>query len=141
MHQDDRFHNKYLHYSLLGSIYFIGFLTLTYHTIGHAFPVTASLFSPTCNKPGVSQEVQISKDSLTPRTLNVHRCDVVRFRNTDTSQHVMAFGSAKTHVDYPDFSNKLLQPGDTQSVTLRKSGSYQLHDYLSDTVSGQLTIQ
>lgn len=138
--KDDRFHNPFLHFGLLGAIYATGTLTLFYHTLGHNIPLTASLFSQSCKMTGSMQTISVTKNGLEPSNVTSNRCDTLVFHNIDQVQHVIAFGSLARHVDYPDFPNKILQPGDTQRVTLRKSGRFQLHDYLSN-IEGNLVIK
>lgn len=137
---NEKFSNPYLHYGLLGVIYLTGAATLFYHTIGHAVSAVGLGAKP-CTAAVSTLEVKIDPSGITPHQLNAERCQKLIFMNADNTQHIIAFGQPGKHVDYPDFSSKLLQPGESQELTLKKSGKFNIHDYLNSGVRAELIIK
>lgn len=93
-----------------------------------------------CPKSLNTSRIKIEKQGFNPKITNVHICETVEFINADSIYHEVAFGDHPYHLIYPEFKEKAIAAGKSNSVLLTASGTYKIHDHLNEKVEGTLII-
>lgn len=63
-----------------------------------------------------------------PETTNANLCDSITFTNYDNITREIAFGPHEDHVPYDGVAEKLLNKGQSFTITANQAGSYHFHD-------------
>lgn len=84
--------------------------------------------------------VKIQNDHVQPLETNSHRCDKLTILNLDKAEREMAFGQHEHHVAYDGVTERLLNQGQSFTVTLDQKGSFVFHDHFNDDVSGSFIV-
>jgi plastocyanin len=69
------------------------------------------------------------------------RCDTLTITNEDTAAREVAFGIHDHHVPYDGVSERVLNKGQSLTVTLDQTGTFRWHDHLHDEVEGRFTVR
>ena len=118
---------------VLPPIFFIlGFMLMLY--------VNPSKEIPKCQIPGRGITINVSDSTISPKTINAKRCDMVRILSTGQNTHVMALGPHEHHYHYPGFEELLINSGESNFILLTQTGVYEIHDHLNETIEGKLII-
>jgi len=67
-------------------------------------------------------------------------CDKITFTSNDAATREIGFGDHDNHVPYDGISERILNKGDSLSITLNQTGTYHWHDHLHDEVTGYFTV-
>ena len=137
-----------LHYSLLAFIYAVALSTLFIHTIGHAIEQHSSnalistdkQYIDSCQSIGSTKNLTIVSSNLQPTELKVNHCDVVNIINKSSGYYDMAIGTNLGLVHYPGFKDKVLGPNQSYSFVAYEKGTFPIHDHLSETAKGTITV-
>ena len=85
--------------------------------------------------------ISFTDSGVSPSTSSISSGQVVTFKN-DTSRVVQpASDPHPRHTDNPEFNVSTIQPGQSKTVTLTKTGSWGFHDHLDPDNSGTITVQ
>lgn len=85
-------------------------------------------------------EVVVEQDKATPGRLTAHMCEQLKITNEDNVSREIAFGDHEKHVPYDGVAERVLNKGQSLTVTLNKLGTYHFHDHLHDEVEGFFTV-
>lgn len=85
--------------------------------------------------------VTIKNGHANPVNTRAARCDTLVITNSDNQQRLMAFGRHDNHISYDGVSEKLLDQGQSLTVTLIKPGTYLFHDHEDPLVAGSFTVK
>ena len=97
---------------------------------------------PAMQCPGkhVSHLVLIQGDAMVPEHTQALLCDTLTITNKDDALRLVAFGPHDDHQPYDGVTEKLLKRGQSLTITLNKTGTYQFHDHLQDVARGDFTV-
>ncbi|HET7320666.1 MAG TPA: cupredoxin domain-containing protein [Candidatus Saccharimonadales bacterium] len=110
--------------------------SLASHYLDHrSVPAT-----PKCAQAGKLHKVVITDSKVQPEHTTAKLCDILTITNTDDQIRLMAFGEHDNHQAYDGVIEKVLQKGQSLTVTLNKPGSYQFHDHLDESVQGTFSV-
>lgn len=94
-------------------------------------------------KPGtkiVAYHVTIQSGKAAPVNIAGHRCDTLTITNEDEVAREIAFGPHENHIPYDGVAERVLNKGQSLTVTLNQTGSFHWHDHLHDEVEGFFTV-
>jgi len=69
------------------------------------------------------------------------RCDTLSVINLDDTSRMMAFGVHDNHTSYDGVTEKVLNKGESFTVTLVQAGEFIVHDHDNDTVQAKFHVQ
>ncbi len=97
--------------------------------------------SPVCG-PGYhdNHKVIIRNDVVTPSKTMAPICDTLTITNLDDRRRLVAFGPHEAHVPYDGITERLLDQGQSLTVTLVQVGSFRFHDHIQDEVQGTFVV-
>jgi plastocyanin len=87
-----------------------------------------------------SRIIMIMDNHVEPSITNARLCDTVTITNMDNVAREIAFGPHENHVAYDGVSEKVLNLGQTLTITLNKAGDVHFHDHLHDEVDGHIIV-
>lgn len=87
-----------------------------------------------------SHNVMIMNSKPEPDHVTGKLCDSLTITNMDNIAREIAFGPHEDHVPYDGVAEKVLNPGQSLTVTLNQAGNFHFHDHLNDAVQGYFTI-
>lgn len=93
-----------------------------------------------CTKTGRDHLVVIKNNQAVPQHTAGNACDRLTITNDDDKIRLMAFGAHDHHRPYDGTTEKVLDKGQSLSVTLDQTGTFKFHDHLDDTVQGTFTV-
>jgi hypothetical protein len=99
-------------------------------------PVAAAV----CTAPGATYNVTIRHDKLSQTAISGRLCDRLTITNQDDRLRLIAFGIHTHHQAYDGVTEKLLQRGQSLTITFDRPGEYTFHDHLQDSVIGYFTV-
>lgn len=83
----------------------------------------------------------VVKDAqVLPDTIHGKQCDTLTIVNKDNLAREVAFGPHEDHVPYDGVAERVLNQGQSLTVTLNQTGSFRWHDHLHDEVQGYFTV-
>lgn len=90
------------------------------------------------NEPGV---IIFDGASFSPQTLTVQSGETVTIRNT--SSQVLEFDSDPhpAHTDNTELNVGVVRPGESQTFTVDRVGTYGYHDHLDSRISAELIVE
>ena len=127
----------------------IGALTLGTHTVLHAMtgPEHAHAQSIVhgggrCHGTRTQSHTIVFRDGMiVPGKTVAARCDTIIVKNDLSEAIEPAVGSHPKHLAYPDFEEKMLQPGRTYSFRASLAGEFELHDHEDYTRNARLIVR
>lgn len=94
-----------------------------------------------CKATKVIHKVVIARDHVTPSgTIRASLCDRLEITNQDAEAREIAFGPHERHVPYDGVAERVLNKGQSLTITLNKSGTYHWHDHEHDEVEGYFKV-
>ena len=95
-----------------------------------------------CTKlSGTTHKLTIANDKVTPSgTVQAKLCDQLVIANTDSEAREIAFGPHDHHVPYDGVAERVLNRGQSLTITLNKAGTYHWHDHEHDEIGGYFTV-
>lgn len=103
-----------------------------YHLANGYLSNAARKQSQQCSGTYDTHFVEIQHNKVVPSHTQAQRCDHLTIINRDPFAHLMAFGEPEHHISYDGVSERLLNQGQSMTVTLIKTGTYDFHDHLDD---------
>jgi plastocyanin len=94
-------------------------------------------------RPGagsVSHTVTITNSQVSNADVHGRMCDTLTFVNKDRLTREIAFGPHDDHVPYDGVGERVLNQGQSFTITLNQLGKYHWHDHLHDDVEGYFTV-
>jgi plastocyanin len=88
----------------------------------------------------VHYTVTIQDGKASNTSLQVAKCDTLTITNEDSTTREIAFGPHDDHVAYDGIAERVLNRGNSFTVTMVKTGSFRWHDHLHDEVEGTFTV-
>ncbi len=85
--------------------------------------------------------VKITANGYNPKVVTIKVGDTVSWENDDSANHTVNSSPHPTHTDYPPLNLGLIKPGDKNSLTFDKAGTYKYHDHLNPSLTGSVTVQ
>jgi len=86
-------------------------------------------------------KVIVKNGRVNPIHTQAQKCDTLIITNMDDQQRLLAFGRHDNHISYDGVSEKLLDQGQSLTVTLIKPGTYLFHDHENPIVAGTFTVE
>ncbi|HKU18947.1 MAG TPA: hypothetical protein VJP80_06805 [Candidatus Saccharimonadales bacterium] len=120
------------------SLLAVGVLGGVFVVAGHK--ARAASQSVRCTGNRVTHQVAIANDQVLPVHTTGSICDELRITNKDNVERLVAFGPHEHHVAYDGITSRFLAQGQSLSVTLNKTGTFEFHDHLHDEVAGTFTV-
>lgn len=96
-----------------------------------------------CSNPGVqpqSHTIMIMNSKAEPANITGRLCDTVTINNMDNVAREITFGPHENHVPYDGVSEKVLNLGQSFTLTLNKTDDVHFHDHLHDEVDGHILV-
>ena len=93
-----------------------------------------------CRGQHASHVVTIKDSIMSPVRTQASLCDTLTITNDDDALRLLAFGPHDHHMPYDGVTEKLLQQGQSLTVTLDQAGAFTFHDHLHDSLVGQFTV-
>lgn len=81
-------------------------------------------------------QVIIKNNQVMPTDTQAQLCDSLTITNLDYRLREIAFGPHDNHVAYDGVLERLLNQGQSLTVTLNQAGSFTFHDHIDDRVVG-----
>lgn len=94
----------------------------------------------TCQKLGVNHLVIIKNNQANPKQTNGKLCDTMTISNQDNQILLMAFGPHEHHVAYDGITERILDKGQSLTVTYNQAGNFQFHDHIGDVIRGTFSV-
>lgn len=94
-----------------------------------------------CSSHHVALHVTIRNGAATPDMTTGNLCDTLTITNQDPIDREIAFGPHEDHVPYDGIAERLLEQGQSLTVTLNQVGTFHFHDHIHDEVQGYFTVQ
>jgi plastocyanin len=94
-----------------------------------------------CEQTRTKHTIEIKNNAMVPRHIDASRCDTLTITNDDAAIRLIAFGQHDDHIPYNGVSEQKLKTGESFTVTLNKTGTYQFHDHIEDLASGDFTVK
>ncbi len=89
-----------------------------------------------------TQIIEMKPDSFVPDKITIKKNTRVTFKNEDTIARWPASNIHPTHLIYPEFDPKRpVQPGDEWSFIFDKAGIWMMHDHLTPSITGTITVE
>lgn len=85
--------------------------------------------------------VIIKNDAVNPVTTTAPRCDTLTIKNADSKSRLIGLGEHDRHQAYDGVSQRNLANGESFTLTLYKTGTYNFHDHYQDEVGGSFTVK
>jgi len=86
------------------------------------------------------QKIVIRGGTVSAAQVNAKLCDTLTITNQDKTLREVAFGEHDHHASYDGVAERVLQNGQSLTITLNKTGTYHWHDHLHDEVEGYFTV-
>jgi plastocyanin len=120
-------------------------ITLVIATVGIALAIglAGGNSSATGCRPGaatVAHRVTITAETISDNDIRAHLCDTLTFTNKDHETRGIAFGPHDNHIPYNGVAERVLNQGQSFTITLDQLGKYHWHDHLHDKVEGYFTV-
>lgn len=96
--------------------------------------------SDSCAVVGKTYQIIIRNDQASNTDLQARICDQLAFKNDDHTTREIAFGSHEHHVPYDGVTDRILNQGESFTITLNAAGTYHWHDHLHDEITGTFTV-
>ena len=112
-------------------------LVIAEHGMGDSSKKTAAV---QCRGNHALHVVTIKDNIMSPVYTQAKLCDTLTITNDDNTLRLVAFGPSDHHVAYDGVTEKLLQQGQSLTVTLNQAGSFTFHDHLHSTLVGQFAV-
>jgi hypothetical protein len=109
------------------------------YLVAHHF-LNADKAETNCGTTGKNISITIKDDAFSEKQINGKLCDTLTITNTDDKVRNIAFGVHDKHEPYDGVTEKLLQKGSSLTVTLNKTGTYEVHDHLEDETQAFFTV-
>ena len=94
-----------------------------------------------CDATHAAHTVFIHNGEALPANTSATLCDTLTITNDDDRLRLMAFGAHDHHDPYDGVTEKVLSRGQSLTVTLDQTGTYEFHDHLQETVLGYFTVR
>jgi len=88
-----------------------------------------------------SATITFSNSGFTPSKTTVKSGDTVAIKNTSSSDVQMESDPHPAHTDDTDLNVGLVNPGQTKTFTVTKTGTFGFHNHLNPSDTGRITIQ
>jgi hypothetical protein len=93
-----------------------------------------------CTQTYDKHVITIQHGVLSPAHTLGNLCDRLTVRNLDDTPRLIAFGKHIHHQAYDGVSERMLQQGQSVTVTLNQAGTFIVHDHLHDEATGDFTV-
>lgn len=93
-----------------------------------------------CTETYANHQVTIMGGKVTPALTEAKRCDTLTFMNQDNTERSMTFGSHPDHGSYGGEDDVPLRTGRGKTITLNQTGTYQFHDHLDPSITGNFIV-
>ncbi len=117
-----------------------GSVTPTPSPAASSAPVTETP-STTPSSPAASTTVHYTSNGFSPASVTVKSGESITFVNDTNSTIQVDSNPHPVHTDDPDLNVGAIAPGQSKSATLNKTGTFGIHNHLSPSVMGSVTIQ
>lgn len=107
-------------------------------SLGRADQKTAN--ASICTHSGAHHTVVIRNNAVLPEHTSGKLCDTLTITNQDAKIRLIAFGQHDHHTPYDGTTEKVLDKGQSLSITLDQPGNFLFHDHLDDSVQGTFTV-
>ena len=104
---------------------------------------TPAASAAVCKNQGVQSQnynIMIMDSRVEPSITNGRLCDTVTITNMDKVAREIAFGPHENHIPYDGVAEKVLNLGQSFTITLDKIGDVHFHDHLHDEVDGHIIV-
>ena len=91
------------------------------------------------NQP--NHTIVVKDDRADPVRLEMNRCDTLTVTNLDDVSREMAFGVHEKHLAYDGITEKVLNKGESFTVTLVQTGDFKVHDHEHDEVGATFLVK
>ena len=95
-----------------------------------------------CNAPTKSRHYTavITEGKVTGDHIVGKLCDSLTITNRDNVSREIAFGPHEDHVPYDGVAERVLNKGQSLTVTFNQTGSFHWHDHLHDEIEGFFAV-
>lgn len=85
--------------------------------------------------------VVISNNVVSPAITTAPRCDTLTIKNIDDKDRLIGFGEHDEHQAYDGVAQRRLAYGESFTITLVKTGTFDFHDHYQDETEGSFTVK
>jgi hypothetical protein len=93
-----------------------------------------------CTSKGKAHIVTVQNEAASPKHTAGKLCDTLTITNNDDRVRLMAFGVHDKHQVYDGITEQELHKGQSLTVTLNQTGTFEFHDHIGDIVQGDFTV-
>lgn len=104
-------------------------------------PSTSNSSSTGTSTAQVAATITFDGSGFSPADTTVKSGDTVKFTNNSSTDVQVDSDPHPVHTDDTDLNVGLISPGQSQTVTLTKKGSFGFHNHLQPAEMGHITIQ
>ena len=106
-------------------------------------PAVSDSASPSASPSAAMTEkaVTISSTGFSPKSITIKSGETITWMNGDSENHTVNSDNHPTHLLYPFLNLGLIKPGEKQSVTISKTGTFTYHDHLNPSFKGSVTVE
>ncbi len=102
--------------------------------------VSEKPFITICSQKFKNHTATIENSVVKPKTTKAKLCDTLTITNKDDNTRKIAFGKHDHHQAYDGVVEKILEKGQSVTVTLNEAGSFKFHDHFEDKTIGYFTV-
>lgn len=108
------------------------------NTARHNSPESAVISDDTVPK----NSIVMLADRYEPSRLTIKQGETVTFINRDSDDHWPASDNHPSHQIYSQFDPKRsIPPGKSWSFTFTRTGTWQLHDHIYPSITGEIVVE
>lgn len=97
-------------------------------------------FMTICSNKLKKHNATIENGTIQPKNTKAALCDTLTITNKDNKTRKIAFGKHNRHQAYDGVAEKILEKGQSFTITLNEAGSFMFHDHFEDAVAGYFTV-
>lgn len=94
-----------------------------------------------CYPNQTNHTIVVKDDKAVPSMSEANRCDTLTVTNLDDESREMAFGQHEMHTAYDGVTEKVLEKGQSFTVTLVQTGKFKVHDHEHDEVQATFEVK
>lgn len=103
-------------------------------------PGAAGHMAVACSGSHAAHAASFHGNTVVPAYTAAALCDTLTITNPDDRLRLLAFGPHEHHQPYDGVTEKVLDHGQSLTITLNQAGTYSFHDHLDDAAVGHFTV-
>lgn len=93
-----------------------------------------------CSGTHRDYQIFINDNTASPGHIDAKLCDTIEFTNQGETGVLIAFGEHEDHVAYNGITERMLNKGESFTITADHTGEVKFHDHIHDKVTGDIVV-